>query len=309
MNGSGETIENLLKKKAIIYVGKTIESYLDKNETFFLYAAMAIELLGKAVLASKHPSLIVDPKDLNSLFQICGVEGFTNRPITTLKTISGREVLRRCQKLLPRLSSIEGELERLILQRNSLVHIGSLKDENIRSTYKAFLTAIMILSEYLGIKKSEIFGEFKDAIETFLDDTKKEIEKIVEEKIIRAKNNFKNKFSDMDEYTKKAVIKAIEESYRLIMYEEELTECPACGHLGILRGDYEHEWKEWDVDEEGNPIPCVEVTMYPREFECSVCGLKLEDADELDVVGLAEPIEMEGDPKDFVEYDYDDYFE
>jgi len=304
-------MKDLLKEKAILYVKKAIVSYLDQEELFFLYAGMAFEFLGKAVLASKHPSLIVDPKDLDSLFQVCDIEGFTNRPISALKTIGGKEVLRRCKKLLPQLSSIESEFERLIHQRNSLVHIGSLEYEKIRTTYRAFLKGIIILSEYLGVEKSQLFGEFKEVIENFLDETKKEIEKIVEEKIIRARNNFKNKFSDMDEYTKKTVIKAIENSYRLSMYEEDLAECPACGNLGVLRGSYEYEF-EWPSDcfnKNGDPVPCVEVTMFPEEFECSICGLKLDGYDELEVIGLTEPIEMEGDPEDFPEYYYDDTYD
>ena len=87
-------MKDLLKKKALSYIKKAIGDYLNQDELFFLHASMAFELLGKAVLASKHPSLIVNPKDLDSLFQVCKIEGFTNRPITALKTISGKEVLK-----------------------------------------------------------------------------------------------------------------------------------------------------------------------------------------------------------------------
>ena len=300
--GDRGIMKDLLKKQALIYINHAIKNYLSRDTRFFLCAEMSFELIGKTFLTGLHPSLIIKTDDFESLLQACKIGEFGNRSLTKIKTISGREVLKRCKKILPKLAPMENTLKDLIQLRNTLVHIGEIDNKDFDNKYRTFLRSVIIIGNAAGISNKELFGDFKEGVENFLDETKGEVEKIVNEKIMSAKINFENKFKDMDEYIKKKVIETIEHSYMLAKYEEELVECPACGHLGVLRGSYEYTWNR--DDDFGASEPSVDVTMYPEEFQCGVCGLKLEGDDELEIVDLSDSIEMEGDPEDFSEYDY-----
>src|SRR3989442_2242650 len=59
----------------------------NRPEEFQLWAALALELLGKSALATIHPALIADPQNVDSMFAACG------HPIgTNVKTIAAKTV-------------------------------------------------------------------------------------------------------------------------------------------------------------------------------------------------------------------------
>src|SRR5947209_3523271 len=60
---------------------------------FALYAATSLEHLLKSFLASKHPALIVEAKNLDSLLHACGQDAVANTPRDKVKTISAGESL------------------------------------------------------------------------------------------------------------------------------------------------------------------------------------------------------------------------
>ena len=57
--------------------------------------------------------------------------------------------------------------------------------------------------------------------------------------------------------------------------------CPICGFDALLIGETQ---LDADADEDGTLNPYLSFTG--GEFECSVCGLKLEDFDELTIAGI-----------------------
>src|SRR5258708_19663231 len=81
---------------------RAIRRYLgEEYDQFLIQAGHSFELLGKARLASIHPSLIVD-KDFDSFLLVCAAGKHTQRPPWTIKTITAPEVLKRCTHVHPR---------------------------------------------------------------------------------------------------------------------------------------------------------------------------------------------------------------
>jgi hypothetical protein len=75
------------------------------NVGFALYAATSLEHLLKSFLASRHPALIVEAKNFDSLLHACGQDAIANTPRDKVKTISAAESLDRAARLLPLLVS------------------------------------------------------------------------------------------------------------------------------------------------------------------------------------------------------------
>src|SRR5947207_2129905 len=92
---------------------RAIGHYLNREyDQFLMQAALCFELLGKARLASIHPSLIVD-RDFDSLLHACATGTHARRPPWQIKTINATEVLLRCTQLHPRLGNFSARLRLL----------------------------------------------------------------------------------------------------------------------------------------------------------------------------------------------------
>ena len=127
-------------------------------------------------------------------------------------------------------------------------------------------------------------------------------------RILAAKTAFETRYGELDARARASIIRAIEGSYALTQYEEDLAVCPACDSMGVASGAYEVEWKaDYDYGEGYDPVGVYpEVTIYPGHFLCRVCGLELDGDDELEAAGVSLSWEIGNvNPKDF--RDDDDY--
>src|SRR5258706_34702 len=109
-----------LLAKSKVYVRKAL-SAKDRGDLdeYQLWASLAIELLGKHVLAARHPSLIVDTGNSNNLLVAAGI------PVqTAVKTIGGEEVFSRLRHLSRRFAGCFEFCKRLALRRNAELHSG-----------------------------------------------------------------------------------------------------------------------------------------------------------------------------------------
>lgn len=67
-----------LHAKSKVYISRALaRKALNDLDEYQLWASLALELLGKAALAQKHPSLVVDPNHSASLFVAAGIHALT----------------------------------------------------------------------------------------------------------------------------------------------------------------------------------------------------------------------------------------
>ncbi len=80
-----------LHAKSKVYIGRALtrKGAGDLDE-YQLWASLALELLGKAALARKHPSLVVDPTHWQSMFVAAGINVTTDVKTITAKTLFER---------------------------------------------------------------------------------------------------------------------------------------------------------------------------------------------------------------------------
>jgi|KBSSwiStaDraftv2_1062776.scaffolds.fasta_scaffold29967_4 hypothetical protein len=84
------------KSKAYIGRAPSRKGAGDLDE-YQLWASLALELLGKAALARKHPSLVVGPTRWRSMFVAAGINVTTD-----VKTITAKTLFERLAHLVPR---------------------------------------------------------------------------------------------------------------------------------------------------------------------------------------------------------------
>ena len=107
--------------KSIVFIKRAL-AHRDGNrqDEFQLWAALALELLGKSTLAAIHPALIADPGNVASMFAACG------RPIsTTAKTIPAKTVFARLRHLDKKFDDkTETFCNAIAMRRNAELHSG-----------------------------------------------------------------------------------------------------------------------------------------------------------------------------------------
>jgi hypothetical protein len=270
---------------------KSIESYLNNNEQqFFVQAGVAFELLGKSFLSSYHPSLIVDGFD--SLLQVCGAVAHSKRKPGNLITIGASEVLKRVIQILPQLKSYEAQLTELAHLRNGVVHLGNSAIIKLPEITRVYLQANMILIEACGQTPPAFFKDQTEFVQKLLDDSIKETEQLVAQKIARARLKYKERHGNSDQ----KIIEAQQELFLNIMNAQYTRVCPACQNTGEIMGEYEIEWENLEA-----PFYLPNELLYINRFECRLCDLILIGRDEIIAAKLPEKIDMEA-PRNFQDF-------
>ena len=293
--------------KSIVFIKRAL-AHRDGNrpDEFPLWAALALELLGKSALAAIHPALIADPEKADSLFAACG------RPIsTTEKTITGKTVFARLRHLDKKFDKkTEEYCNAIAMRRNEELHSG-------KAPFAAFLpdawlpkyweTCSVILAMQDSSLQEWIGADEAAGADLIVSKAITVLEHAVSARIVAAKESFANKHS-----------RDTLEALRAIPWPfgrptlggqlEQDEQCPACGLTARLGFDQVAEelleQTYMEDNELGAWLDLVKVTYAADEFACSACGLRLEGRDELTAADLPLDIEMEEEREPEWESDY-----
>ena len=298
-------MKNSLLSESGDWAQRSIRSYLDADmHKFFVQAGVSFELLGKAFLAGIHPSLIVDGRNFDSLLRVCGAGVYSRRKQRGIRTIGAMEVLKRVTQIKPELSSYREYLEELICLRNGVVHLGSANSDRLDMITADFLRASQILLEACDQAGDIHFGDYNEFVQNFLDKSVRETERLVATKIARARQRYRDTYGHLGEEALEKIVDAFL-SIRTSQHEESSSEsvaCPACCNYGIASGEAGLEWELGDSEDTG---PDVWVVLHVDHFHCMMCNLSLEGRDEIIAAGLSDKIDLDLDPEDFYEVDYE----
>src|SRR5436190_8615155 len=127
-----------LHPSAMRFAESALEGFLSEDyQLFLVHAATAAEQIGKARLAAIHPTLIVDPKNVDSLLHAAGA--LSNAP-QQIRTISFRETVDRLIRIEPEMAEFRTRIGLLADIRNGVVHLGQLGEAVVaRSVLVPFL--------------------------------------------------------------------------------------------------------------------------------------------------------------------------
>jgi hypothetical protein len=271
---------------------------------FALYAATSLEHLLKCYLARKHPALIVEAKNLDSLLHACGQDAVARTTRDKVKTISATESLERATRFLPQLASHGKDLEQLFGVRNGAVHLAD--SSSVQPFVLPFLKASEQVREALELDRASFWGDYVTLADSTLREHVVAAELKAAASVAAAKAAFSDRFGRLDEPSRLAVIAALEPD-KFHGYEEQPATCPACGQTALATGTVETQWR-YEEDGYDGFLPSLDATFFADMLKCPVCGLTLDDDDELRAAGLDLAWTIDVDPDDFIQEPDEDYW-
>lgn len=257
-----------------------------KEEEWPLWASLAAELLGKAVLAKRHPVLVAHPGNgedvANSLLSAAGIEVKEGG----LQSIQMKTVLLRLNKVLPAEfdTTVQKDLKLIADLRNEELHSGATPLTGLKEHAWApgFWRAIDILLRDIGKTVRDFVGpEFELLVKELIAATAKEIDAEVKKQLGLAKDRWRVRSEDNggEEAYRKAVTK---EAKKKINSANRAT-CPVCGCIGEL----EQNGIELSSVRRAIEFQIVVEKRYRAEcFRCEGCSLLLSGTAYLVKAGL-----------------------
>ena len=266
-----------------------------------LWAAIAMELLGKAAIAKQHPCFVVDPSGPDSMLAAAGLgsrlDG-TSIKMDGIKTISAKEVYRRLKGLVPGYDEDAHDFCSAIAAcRNAELHTAASPTFHLEPGLgldwegKYWNTCEIILS-HIGYSFDNWLGE-ENAAEAFrmIDDASKVREEKKAEVTIRIAMA-REKFNELEEARRVTIKNEVNNidlntvPNRFTRTYEKVWEviCPSCENRSFMAGiETALSFMETTdvVDGEIIPVKHFGRVFAPYEFVCPACDLKLSDTDEI----------------------------
>ncbi|MFJ8209732.1 hypothetical protein [Streptomyces sp. NPDC096033] len=299
------------------------------NDMAVLHGGIGTEHLLKALLAARHPSLLVDARDFNSLLHATGQSTYAASPETKVKTIGALDAFKRAGTLTA-MPVKERDLEPLLTARNGVAHLGAHDDTLTRD---ALAVAVTVADAVLADLKEEIpsfWGVWADSrldLEKMQKDAQVAAEKALkvvgdeadekpqseawEDGLLEPiADDFRSDSFQAAQIAVAVKVRCAKKLYRVLYYGKTLPEISQADLVepDASRGEYgECLYRpvkcpvcgaDSDVSASLNNQPKQGRRKsrprggrgyFPDFFDCYRCGLELDNRHELEVLGMAEP--------------------
>jgi hypothetical protein len=295
-----------LHTKSKVYISRALHRKAAGDlDEYQLWASLAIELLGKAALAHKHPSLVVDPNHQPSMFVAAGINVTTD-----VKTIAAKTLFERLGHLVPRFDkTIEKFCLGIAERRNAELHSADVPFRAMRlEAWEArYWHACDTILHQMGYSLEHWLGA-ADAMAPLqlLDEAAKALVAAVKLRVEASRDRFAaRKKSERERFVIEAALRLPQHQTAIFKssYDEIWIEsCPACGCRAFVAGDQTAE----EISEERDEYAIWELVdreFGGEEFRCPTCDLALVGNDEIEAAGLnpihedQEEREMEYEPE------------
>lgn len=281
---------NAIFTKSKVYISRALaRKSQDDLDEYQLWSSLALELLGKAALARKHPSLVVDPTHWQSLFVAAGINVTTD-----VKTITAKTLFERLVHLVPR---FDKTVQRFCLdiaeRRNAELHSGDLPFKTMRlDAWEAryWHACDTILHQMESSLEQWIGATDAKAPRQLLLEAEKALDAAVKLRVEAGKMKFETlKKGERENLVAEASQRQAYQQRKLFCnnYDEIWTVfCPACGCQAFMAGEQTGE----DITEEREQYAIWEIVSREfagEEFQCPTCELALVGSDEISAAGIS----------------------
>lgn len=278
-----------LHTKSKVYIGRALarKAAGDLDE-YQLWASLALELLGKAALARKHPSLVVDPTHWQSMFVAAGINVTTD-----VKTITAKTLFERLMHLVPRFDkTLQKFCQDIAERRNAELHSADLPFRAMRlDAWEArYWHAGDTILHQMGSSLEQWLGAADaKAPRQLLDEAANALVAAVKLRVEAARVQFDGlKKAERERLTAEAELR--EPQHQAGVFKNRYDEiwmksCPACKCRAFMAGEQIGE----DISEERDEHAIWEIVdreFVGEEFRCPTCDLTLMGNDEIDASGI-----------------------
>lgn len=272
-----------LYTKSKVYVARALARKADGDlEQYQLWASLALELVGKALLARRHPSLVVDPTHWQSLFVAAGLSLTTD-----VKTITAKTLFERLPHLVPRFdATVQKFCKDISERRNAELHSADLPFRAMRVELwePRYWHACETILHGMGSTLEDWLGAMDaEAPRALLQQAAEAQEAVVKLRIESAAAAFRAR-------PKADRLRAHEEAERMVPSEQGArfntqfdliwaVTCPACEASGLMAGEMtSEEISEGDTGEDGL-WETVDREYVGDQFRCPACELRLSGSE------------------------------
>ena len=295
--------------KAKLYAARAAEQPRE-SALFPFWSILALELIGRAVLARVHPVLLADPQDGQNILFAFGL-GAASSP----RSIPAKTVFLRCVDVVPDFTKRDFESAMSLMDlRNTEVHTGLAVFEGLSThTWQAeYYRLLQVLGSHIGLTLTDILGADDGAAaeqmiaaarDDLIADVAQRLRDARAERDALPPESFEDRNADAQ--------RRIEAAY----FTGKAIPCPICGATAVLRGEYvgssapeAHEDGIWTAR-----------TILPTRFNCMVCRLVLSSHDEIYAAARADEgfrafagqfdVEELVDPVEFYDIEPEPYFD
>ena len=282
-----------LYDKSKVYIGRALRRKADEDfDEYQFWCSLALELLGKATLAKRHPSLIVNPTNGLSLLAAAGIKVSVD-----VKTITAKTLFERLFYMIPRFDkTIQEFCENISERRNAELHSGEIpfKAMNLDAWEKRYWHVCDTILQQMESSLEEWLGaDGAYAPRLLLVEAAKARDAAVKLRIQSARAEFKK----LTKAKRERLSERIElqepqhhDGYFKYAYEYDLIwtiVCPACESDAFMAGMQSSEDISQDpIWEEDGYREIVDCEYLGEEFRCPICGLTLFGSDEFIIADL-----------------------
>ncbi|MER9953919.1 hypothetical protein NKJ52_03635 [Mesorhizobium australicum] len=278
-----------LHAKSKVYISRALtRKGAGELDEYQLWASLALELLGKAALARKHPSLVVDPTHWQSMFVAAGINVTTD-----VKTISAKTLFERLAHLIPRFDkTIQKFCQEIAERRNTELHSADLPFRTMRlDAWEArYWHACDTILHQMGASLEQWLGAVDaKSPRQLLDEAAQALKSAVKLRVEAAKEQFEAlKKAERERLAVDAMLRQPRHQAELFKdsYDEIWAEsCPACKCRAFITGEQTGEDISEEQDE-GVIWEIVDREFVGEEFRCPTCDLTLTGSAEIEAAGL-----------------------
>ncbi len=284
--------------KTQVYVERADQEERD-GPLFAFWSHLALELLVRAAVASKHPVLLADRSKVKSVLYALELSG-EGEP----KSLGTAELLHLCVEIFPAFTTEHRDAAlAMTVRRNREVHSGepAFEDLALSAWLADYYRVAKVLLDVQGLSLVDLFGEEDAAAATeMIRALDVQVKKTVLDRVAAARKAWKQLPAE-DRRARRAAARALRGPV-----PSKAGHCPAC-ETGVNIIGEQVVVSQTRLDE-GNVL-VEELRMLPIRLECAACGLRLDGHAELHAADLGGQFTIlrEVDPVEFHGIEIDDY--
>jgi hypothetical protein len=286
----------LLYSSAQDNAARALSKYVSNDRLVMLQAAVAggtaVEHAAKAVLVQIAPTLICDRSNADSLLHLSGKGELAEASAMDIKTISGLEAVRLCKRLIKQVSGIsEQSVHRALRVRHAALHAALVHRDELRTATADSIRIVDQLATSTGVDRVSFWKDHLGLVDQIVNEHQVQVAGIVKAKVEAAKARIAKITSSLSPDLASAVLGQLSRKISYTDHEEAVV-CPVCSQTAWLLCGVDKDKPE--PGSEDGEWWVVHQTAWPFAFECSVCGLELDDNELLE---LDFPDSIELDPR------------
>jgi hypothetical protein len=281
--------------KAKLFISRAMDDEESKSfDEQALWASLALELLGKSALAKISPLLIAEPtEEGKNILAAMGI-GEGDGKFTT---VSASTIFKRCKRTFPTFNLVHAT--EVANARNEYLHGAGIGfgAQTPDKWWPRFWSSASTLVTGQDKTIDQLVGFLREkVVNKYLEQNQQYMEERYESLVNRAEQRYQQKFrGDLPEKLQKAW-KTENQLASGLRYSDSAA-CPACGNSGLLEAEeVQNERSDGYFDPfTGEHEAWGAADALPDHFSCAACQLVLDEPALLELAGLDEAFEVQGD--------------